>query len=71
MCDILEGDGGVMKAIACFREMQRELTADASTHNERAQWELGEWSRSDAAQACLSFQHRFSTAVQTEVGKAR
>lgn len=41
ICDILERDGRIMEAISCFRDMPHELTGDARTDNERAQWELG------------------------------
>ena len=48
-CDVLEGDGQVMEALRCFRDMQGELTQDADVGNERAKWELGEWSQWNAA----------------------
>jgi hypothetical protein len=38
ICDILEGDDRLAQAIECFRQMQTE---DMSTHDGRAQWELG------------------------------
>ena len=41
ICDILEGDGRVMEAINCFRQMQSELSEETSLHDERAQWEYG------------------------------
>lgn len=44
MCDILEGDGSVVEAIACFRQMELELARGMSFRDEQAQWVLGEWS---------------------------
>ena len=43
ICDILAGDGRVMEAINCFRQMESELSEDTSMHDERAQWERGGW----------------------------
>ena len=58
ICDILEQDGRITEAIGCFRQMQAELTEDSNIHDERIQWELSEWSRLNATNACLSTRHR-------------
>ena len=68
ICDILEGNGRVDEAIRCFRSMHTELTTEKSFYNERAQWELGRWLWSDAADACLSICCRFSTAMHRPAG---
>jgi hypothetical protein len=41
ICDVLEGDGRLMEVLECFRQMKIELPEDTSTHDGRAQWELG------------------------------
>lgn len=44
ICDVLERDGRIQDAIACFRQMQRELMVDVNDDGERTQWKLGKWS---------------------------
>ena len=44
LCDILEREGKITEAIGCFRQMQSDATVGASVRNERAGWELSEWS---------------------------
>ena len=41
ICDMVEGDGRVLEAIECFRQMQSELSEDTSMDNERMKWEHG------------------------------
>ena len=43
ICDMLEGDGRVMEATECFRQMQSEISEDTSIQDERVQWEHGGW----------------------------
>jgi hypothetical protein len=43
ICEVLEGDSRVTEAAECFRRMQSELATDTTIHDERAQWEFGEW----------------------------
>ena len=43
ICDILEGNGRIVEAIECFRQMQSELSEDMSMHDEQVQWEHGGW----------------------------
>ena len=43
ICDMLEGDGHVMEATKCFRQMQSEISEDTSIQDERVQWEHGGW----------------------------
>ena len=42
ICDVLEGDGRVTKAIECFQQMQSKLGEATGIHNERVEWELSE-----------------------------
>ena len=41
ICDILEGDDHLIRAIECFRQMQNVLPEDTTSHDGRAQWQLG------------------------------
>ena len=54
LCDLLEGDGGVTEAIACFRRMQDALAPGTGIQHDRVQWELGEWWQHDTVEVCLS-----------------
>ena len=51
---ILEQEGKIMEAIGCFQQMQSDATVGASICNERAGWELSEWSWSGPAKICLN-----------------
>ena len=59
LCDILEREGKITEAIGCFRQMQSDATVGASVCNERARWELSEWSRNGAAKICLNIHTGF------------
>lgn len=43
VCDVLEGQGRVVEAITCFRQMESELAGDMNFRDEQAQWILSEW----------------------------
>ena len=69
ICDMLEGDGCVMEAIDCFRQMQSELSEDTSMHDERVQWERGRWLQRHVGRADSNTSLRFSGALCQEAGE--
>ena len=43
ICEILEQEGRLTKAVECFLQMQCELLEDVCVHDERAEWEFSGW----------------------------
>ena len=71
ICDILETDGRITEAIGFFQRMQHEVAPDMCIDSEKDQWELSRLYRMDIAGSRLSTKHRFSTAMQKEIRRAR
>ena len=41
ICDVLEGDDRVTEAVACYKQVKREVAWDKDFRDERVEWELG------------------------------